>query len=136
MSKIEEVKKLIEKVEELQLEGREILSRFSIEELAEIYNGIGPECFPDWLRAVLDFLHPSLAPVAFLHDVEWHLTDGTEESFTASNNRFFRNGLKLAKAAFSAMSPRRYLVIWHAWKFARLCQRFGWFAWLTGLDAD
>lgn len=54
-------------------------------------NGIGPESFPEWLRAV-----------------------GTEESIKASNERFKRNGYKAAKAEFGWWRPRRYLVISHA----------------------
>ena len=77
MAGIDEIKRLKELCEEYGLEGREILVGHTDEELAGIFNGIGPEAFPQWLRAALDALHPSLAPVAFIHDVEWSESDGS-----------------------------------------------------------
>ena len=117
------------------LEHREILAKYTDEQLAAIYNGIGPEAFPEWLRAALDAMHPSLAPVAFIHDVEWHESDGSASSFEASNDRFRRNGVAVACAAFGWWRPRRYKVMWDAVKFARVCQRFGWSAWRAPYEA-
>ena len=135
MSTVNEVRKLRALCEEYELENREILANYTDEELAAIYNGIGPESFPQWLRAALDAVHPSLAPVAFIHDVEWHESDGSETAFEASNARFRRNGCKVASAAFGWWRPRRYKVMWDAVKFARVCQRFGWSAWLAPYEA-
>ena len=73
--------------------------------------------------------------MAFIHDVEWHESDGTKESFSESNSRFRRNGCKVASAAFGWWRPRRYLVMWDSVKFARICQRFGWSAWRTPYEA-
>jgi len=135
MATVNEAKELLALCEEHDLEGREVLKKYTDEELASLYNGIGPESFPSWLRAALDTLHPSLAPVAFIHDVEWSESDGTEESFAESNARFRRNGVKLACALYGLFRPRRYLVMLDAWKFARVCQRFGWSAWRAPYEA-
>ena len=135
MAGIDEIKRLKGLCEEYGLEGLEILSKYTDEQLAAIYNGIGPEAFPQWLRAALDAVHPSLAPVAFIHDVEWHESDGSEESFAESNVRFRRNGIAVACAAFGWWRPRRYKVMWDAVKFARVCQRFGWSAWCAPYEA-
>ena len=99
-------------------------------------------------------MHPSLAPVAFIHDAEWSESKNapkmsvanrrvaaqiaqqssarakrsgrkeprTEESFAESNARFRRNGVKVAYAAYGWWRPRRYKVMWDAWKFARICR--------------
>lgn len=131
MATTEEIGKLKSLCEECGLENREILSKYTDAELAAIFNGIGPDAFPQWLRAALDTLHPSLAPVAFIHDVEWHESDGTKASFTESNARFRRNGCKVASASFGWCRLRRYKVMWDAVKFAHICQRFGWSAWLA-----
>ena len=135
MSNVNEVQRLRAICEDLGLEGREILAKYTDEELASIFNGIGPESFPSWLRSVLDALHPSLAPVALIHDVEWSESDGKEETFAASNDRFCRNGCKVASASFGWWRPRRYLVMWDAVKFARICQRFGWGAFVAPYEA-
>lgn len=82
------------------------------------------------------WINPSLAPVAFIHDAEWSRSDGTKESFTASNERFKRNGYKVAKAEFSWWRPRRYLVMNDARRFGNICQAFGWSGWLAPLSKD
>ena len=135
MASLKEVKRLMNLCEEYDLEGRSVLKGFTNTQLASMYNGIGPEKFPGWLRSVLDFLHPSLAPVAFIHDVEWSLSDGTKESFSASNKRFKRNGYKIAKAMYPWWRLRRYAVEGSARRFAKVCQRFGWAAWIAPYDA-
>ncbi len=135
MASLKEVKRLKELCEKYELEGRGVLDGFPNTKLASMYNGIGPEKFPGWLRAVLDFIHPSLAPVAFIHDVEWTLSDGTKESFTASNKRFKRNGSKVAKAEYAWYNPRRYAVMNSARRFGNICQTFGWAAWMAPFTA-
>ena len=130
-----EAKRLRGLCENHELENREILVKYSNEELGRIYNGIGPESFPGWMRTLLDSLHPSLAPVALIHDVEWSESDGTRIGFDMSNARFRRNGWKIATEMFGWWRPRRYKVMWDAWKFARICQRFGWSAWRAPYEA-
>ena len=82
MNRLKEIKELKALAEELQLENREIIRKYKITELASIYNGIGPDSFPEWLRGLISALHPSLAVVAFIHDIEWHESDGSKEKFT------------------------------------------------------
>ena len=109
---------------------------FPDEKLAEVFNGIGPEAFPPWLRGFVNTLHPTLEPVAFIHDAEWALSDGTEASFTASNARFKRNGYKAAKAEFGWWRPRRYLVMNDARRYGNYCQLFGWSAYAPAPKAS
>ena len=135
MASLKEVKRVTELCEKFQLEGRDVIKGYTNTQLGSMYNGIGPEKFPGWLRAVLDALHPSLAPVAFIHDIEWSLSDGTKVSFTESNRRFKRNGYKVAKAMFPWWRPRRYAVMADAARFAKLCQKFGWAAWMAPFTA-
>ena len=135
MASLKEVKRVTELCEKYELEGRDVIKGYTNTQLGSMFNGIGPEKFPGWLRAVLDALHPSLAPVAFIHDIEWSLSDGTKVSFTASNKRFKRNGYKVAKAMYSFWNPRRYVVMANAARFARLCQKFGWAAWMAPFTA-
>ena len=135
MASLKEVKRMVELCEKYDLEGRNVIKGFTNTQLGSMYNGIGPEKFPGWLRAVLDFLHPSLAPVAFIHDIEWSLSDGTKESFTASNKRFKRNGYKVASAEYGWYNPRRYVVMNQARRFGNICQSFGWAAWMAPFTA-
>lgn len=122
------VKELIRKARELNLENVEILDRYSEEEISRIYNGIGPDRFPEVLREFLNTLHPTLQVVALIHDLEYH-EGGTREQFTESNDRFYRNGKTAAFAEYSWYDPRRYLVWNKARQFSKLCKLFGWSGW-------
>lgn len=131
MNRLKEIKQLKELAEKYQLEGREIIGKYNMQELCSIYNGIGPDAFPQWLRKGISALNPSLAVVAFIHDIEWHESDGSKEGFKASNDRFRTNGCKVADAEYAWYNPRRWLVRHQAAKFARLCQSFGWSGWAS-----
>ena len=111
------------------LEGREILSRYTDTELRLLYNRLGPDSFPAWLRDAVSDLNSWLEPAALIHDVEWSESDGTREHFTASNNRLRRNGHRLARYRFAWYDPRRYLYQNRASRFSNYCQLFGWHAW-------
>lgn len=119
---------LVRKAYDLKLENVHILDKYSITEISRIYNGIGPDRFPAELRELLNSLHPTLLPVALIHDVEYH-EGGTREQFTESNKRFYRNGKKAAFAAYGWYDPRRYLVWNKARQFANLCELFGYIGW-------
>lgn len=125
MADIDEIRRLRRACEDMELENREMLDKYTDEQLSDMFNGIGPQGFPGWLRKALDALHPSLKPVAMIHDVEWSESDGRRETFDESNERFRRNGITVACASFGWWRPRRYKVMWDAVKFARLCQTFG-----------
>ena len=133
---LDTLKELIFKARNLQLEHVEILDKYSITQVSEIYNGIGPDRFPAIIRKALNKLHPTLLVVALIHDLEYH-EGGTREQFTESNDRFYRNGKTAAFAAYSWYDPRRYLVydprrylVWNkARQFRNLCQLFGWEGW-------
>ena len=129
MASLQEVKKLCDLAEEYELENREILKKYRNTELASIFNGIGPDAFPEWLRDCITALHPSLAVVAFIHDVEWHESDGTDEKFTESNDRFKTNGYIVAERNYGWYNPLRYIVMNQARRFGNLCQIFGFGAW-------
>ena len=111
------------------LEGREILDGYTDTELRLLYNRLGPDSFPAWLRGALSDLNRWLEPAALIHDVEWSNSDGTRERFTASNLRLRRNGHRLARYHFAWYDPRRYLYQNRASRFGNYCQLFGYSAW-------
>lgn len=131
MNRLKEIRNLREKAETLQLENAGILRKYTLPQLNSIYNGIGPDAFPAWLRNFISALHPSLAVVALIHDVEWHESDKTQKTFAESNARFKANGYKVAEAEFGWYNPRRYVVMNQARRFGNICQLFGRKAWMT-----
>jgi hypothetical protein len=125
---MEDLYTLISTAKEMKLENVEILDRYSFRQISEIYNGIGPDRFPEWLREMLDDLHPSLCVVALIHDLEYY-EGGSKEMFTESNERFYRNGKTVAFAKYAWYDPRRYLVWNKARQFRNICNSFGWAGW-------
>jgi len=134
MSTQKEIKELKALAEACQLENREILEKYTLKELTAIFNGIGPDCFPSFLREAITALHPSLSVVAFIHDVEWHESDQSREKFTESNTRFKTNGYAVAKFKYGWYDPRRYIVMNQARRFGNICEIFGWEAWCSACE--
>jgi len=129
---LDEIVRLRKLALDIGLEEVEILNTFELTQLADMANGIGSESMPSWMRGFVSFLNPSLEPVAFIHDVEWSLEEKSKKHFKESNKRFKKNGHKCAIYFHGWWNPRRYLVMMQASRFAKICQMFGWKAYLSG----
>lgn len=123
-----ELHDLIQKARELRLENVEILDRYSEEEIGRIYNGIGPDRFPDWLRKIVTESAELFEAAALIHDVEYD-EGGTREQFTAANDRFRRNCYTLVKDRYGWYDIRRYLWMNKARRWSNYCELFGWSGW-------
>lgn len=119
------LKALKETANEAALEGVDRLNAVPLHKLQSIANGIGPESFPEWLRSTIDALHPSLKPVALIHDLDWHENDGKDSTFKTSNERFKTNGYKMAAYTYAWFDPRRYIVRRQTRRFYRILSLFG-----------
>lgn len=119
---------LVRKAYALNLENVHILDKYSITEIGKIYNGIGPDRFPDWLREIVTASADLFEPAALIHDVEYH-EGGTREQFTAANDRFKQNCYTLVKDRYGWYDPRRYLWLNKARRWGNYCQLFGWEGW-------
>lgn len=126
MYTIEEIKSLRKKCSDLKLEGAEKLDKYTNEELQVICNGIGPAAFPYGVRSITTSLHPTLEPVAMIHDVEFEESDGLKSTFTAINDRYYSNGITATEAEYAWYNPVRYIVMAQAFRHAQLCQLGGW----------
>ena len=119
------IEELIRKIKTMELEGAEILDRFTAEAIGKIYNGIGPDRFPDWLRKIVTESAGIFEPAAVIHDVEYDI-GGTWQDFTDANERFRRNCDRLVKAEYPWWSLLRYAWLNKARRWANYCQLFGW----------
>lgn len=116
---------LVQKAQRMNLEGVGILNRFSLAQIQKIYNGIGPDSFPDWLREVVTESAGIFEPAAVIHDVEYDI-GGTWQDFTEANERFKRNCYVLVKDEYGWWNPMRYVWLNKARRWANYCQLFGW----------
>lgn len=119
------IEELIRKIKTMELEGAEILDRFTAEAIGKIYNGIGPDRFPDWLRELVTESAGIFEPAAVIHDVEYDI-GGDWLDFTQANERFKRNCYKLVKDKYGWYNPLRYAWLNKARRWANYCQLFGW----------
>lgn len=120
----EKLKRLRSKAEQLQLEGSGLLAEYDAVELSVIYNGIGPDRFPDWLRRAVTRSAELFEPAALIHDLEYFIGGG-EADFSAANERFRRNCGRLVKAEYPWWFPLRYAWLNKARRWANYCQAFG-----------
>lgn len=125
-----------EKIDELvkiavaaDLEGVDFLSQFSYAQLADGYNGIGPEFLPAGARAkVTDYLS-LFEPAALIHDVRYDDSDGSRYGFNFANLEFRENCFKLARAAYPWWNWRRYRAYLAAEAlFSAVASEAGWVA--------
>ena len=103
------------KIEELlfaafaaELDGYDFIAAFTLAQLAEGYNGIGPEFLPAAVREKVTKYLSIFEPAALIHDLRNHVGDGTRRGFNYANLEFRANCLKLANRAYPWYSWKRY----------------------------
>lgn len=120
----------------LHLDGSQHLAYLPIDVLAASYNGTGPEFLPQKLRDLLDGACRPFLPAVMIHDVDFTLSDGSEESFKQANTRLLSNCITCAMAAHPWTSWKRYSLILQAWAMYRAVShpQFGWTAWIQAYN--
>ena len=96
----EKLKELILTARRLKLEHVEILDKYSITEISRIYNGAGPDSWHDWSRKTLTAVMRLYQPVVLIHDVQFHESDGTLETFNKVVADWKRNTRKIFDAEY------------------------------------
>ena len=136
MKTVEEISKLLTIARAAGLDVS-ACDKLTPEEIAKLYNGIGPESWPEILREVTDEHLHLFEAGAMIHDVDYALGIWTKEDFTAANDRLGRNCVKLAKAKYGLFSHP--LKRWEACVAGRLigkaCEKFGWKAYEAAIKA-
>ena len=96
------------------------------DELRRAYNGIGPDRWPAWIRAVITALLRPFQAAAFVHDWEFSLPEKTVAAFTMANLRLAQN------VAREAIYDCRPFMIFAGIPIAVLCEICGWSAYKEG----
>ena len=129
--KANELRKIQRKAIRLKLIGNE-LTKLPMHRLKSQCNGIGAECFPKRWRTFIDKINPNFTASAMIHDIMWSMG----YDFTRSNDILYINGKWEAMAAYRWFNPCRYIAIVRAKLFARLCQKFGYIAYLQACGKE
>ena len=95
-------------------------------ELAQAFNGIGAEQWPDWLRTVLTALLRPFQAAALIHDWEYSQKAKSYRAFSLAN---WHLAVNVAREALYDCRPG---VIPAGALAALLCQLFGWRAYKNG----
>ena len=127
----EEIEKLIATARDANLEGVELLNG-DPEAIAVMYNGIGPEEWPEeWRRAITRCFN-LFQPAALIHDLRFTYASGTRRDFNYANVEFHNNCLKLARHSIPWWRVlRRFLADGSALAFYEaVSSPFGWDAYV------
>ena len=125
MYTIHEIAEKQEQAAAAGLSGAELLH--DAERAVLICNGIGASWMPEWLRALISKLFPTLVLAADIHDIRYEL-GGDEADRHAADVEMLDNGLKLADRHYRRLDPRRYLVQFIMLQFYKTLRRCGAFA--------
>lgn len=128
-----EITALIKKACDLKLTDAAWVACFSPEELATVYNGIGPEWLPYSLREKLTKYLAIFAPACLIHDFHYWIGDGTLKDFSYANGTLEANCRKCINAETKWYQLlRRAAGYYAAHLIAEACRRYGWSAYRTG----
>ncbi len=97
---LKEVKEIADLVVKYKLDGREILEKYLIEEISEIYNGAGPDSWIELAREVLTALMSLFKPVVMIHDMDFNESDGTEATFQVVTARWKANSKRIMNTEY------------------------------------
>ena len=132
--KLAEITALIKKALELKLTDAGWVACFAAEELAAVYNGIGPEWLPYALREKLTKYLAIFAPACLIHDFHYWIGDGTLKDFNYANDTLEANCRKCINAETKWYQLfRRAAGYYAAHLMAEACRRYGWSAYRAGM---
>ena len=126
---IETTDEVLEKAVVAGLDGLDFITSYSTAEIAEAFNGIGPEFLTEGERERLSKYLDLFMPAALIHDMRFTYNDGSRYGFYFANCEFRKNCLALANQKYSPFNWRRYRA--HAAAellFAAVCSQAGWVA--------
>ena len=107
MATAEHLKKLMELCEKYELEGLRTVEKYTLEELAQIYNGAGPDSWIPAARGVLTALMELFEPVVLIHDVQFSESDALHETFERTVDVWKQNCKKIFDAEYPLWTWRQ-----------------------------
>jgi hypothetical protein len=121
----ERIKALMAIIVSAGLETTDSFQRSSLDELMASYNGVGPEYFPESARLLITQMYKPFEPAFLIHDWEFDFLPKDVDNFNASNQRLYRNCLRLADRM---VWYRRWFWKVEAKRVYKACCLVGWAA--------
>ena len=100
--------------------------------LRQVCNGCGAEDAPECVRDVLTWIYRNYAPAHCIHDCDFELSDGSDESLDKANDRFYANCMLLWKNKYGITRWVNPVALWGlkkirmAYRALRLFSRDAW----------
>lgn len=132
-----EIEELIATARDAKLEGVEVLNG-DPEAIALVYNGIGPEEWPEEWRRAITRCFDLFQPAALIHDLRFTYASGARRDFNFANIEFHNNCLKLARFSIPWWRVlRRFLADGSALAFYEaVSSQFGWDAYVKATSKN
>ena len=132
-----EIEELIATARDAKLEGVELLNG-DPEAIALVYNGIGPEEWPEEWRRAITRCFDLFQPAALIHDLRFTYASGARRDFNFANVEFHNNCLKLARFSIPWWRVlKRFLADGSALAFYEaVSSPFGWNAYVKATSKN
>ena len=125
---LKEIRRLIDLANRFELVGREIINEYSIDQIQKVYNGIGPDRFSEKFRKFLTNMNHDPLPAVLIHDLQFD-KGGSKERFYEVNDELHKNLVILSSCLYSKWNPWRYIQMFRAWYFCKICDKIGFECW-------
>lgn len=103
---VAEVAKIRKQAFAYALNGREVLSKYTNSELAEIYNGAGPDSWSTKGRELTTKLMNLFKPVILIHDVQFDESDGSDDGFQRTKENWEYNCRLIFDIHYPLLTPK------------------------------
>lgn len=95
----------------------------SIREFSKIYNGFGPDSWPEPLRDIMTWVYRNFKELAAVHDIQFHFSLGTEDGYQLTLSYWRHNSSILLDLRYPLTRPWLYPMRVVAWTKLRAAYR-------------
>ena len=82
---------VFENIKRLDLHRTPDFDKLTKEKFAEIYNGCGPDSWPQWARTVMTWVFRNFPEILGVHDVGYYFSDGTRAGWQITQDNWRYN---------------------------------------------
>ena len=118
------VDELIERSKQLKLDDNGLFNIYTRDEILSIYNGVGPDRFPEWFRHFLSEINSIILPAVLIHDLDYD-HGGSIDEFYKANARLGSNAEICIRKKYKLYSLKYWFYLAKIHIFVKLCNKHG-----------